>query len=70
MKLEIEYWVDEEARDQGLGDIYIGDIKDIEDGENIVDYLIDDMDYAAAELMLDGEVIYGRDSDSTWGRGK
>ena len=70
MELEIEYWVDEDARDFGLGEMYLGNIIDIEDGKRIVDSIVDITGYASAELLLDGEVIYGRDEYSTWGEEK
>ena len=66
-RLEIEYWYDEEARDQGLGDIYFGDIEDEEAGIELVRKMIDRDGFASAELLLDGECIYGYDGESEWG---
>ena len=66
-RLEVEYWYDEEARDQGLGDIYFGDIEDEEAGIELVRKMIDRDGFASAELLLDGECIYGYDGESEWG---
>lgn len=62
-ELAIKYWVDEEARDQGLSDIYFGEIKDLEDAKHIADKLFDE--YASVEVVKnvdteDEEVLYGR----------
>ena len=61
--LAIKNWVDEEARDQGLSDIYFGEIKDLEDAKHIADKLFDE--YASVEVVKnvdteDEEVLYGR----------
>ena len=69
-ELEIEYWIDEDARDQGLGDMYFGDIADEEEGREIVRKMIDRDGFASAELLRDGEVIFGYDGVDTWGREK
>lgn len=68
--LKIEYWYDEESRDQGLGDIYFGEIEDVEDGKRIVRKMIDRDGYASAELQKGDEVIFGYDGESTWGNEK
>lgn len=61
--LAIKYWVDEEHRDQGISDLYFGDIKDLEDAKNIADKLFDE--YASVEVVKNvdtdhEEVLYGR----------
>lgn len=61
--LTIEYWVDENARDYGEGDLYVGKIKDIADAKRIADRLFGE--YASVEVIKnygteDEEVVYGR----------
>ena len=56
---EIEYWVDEEARDQGLGDIAIETFDDLEDAKEFADKLFGEV--ASVEVLdTDGNVVYGR----------
>ena len=69
--LQIEYWMDEESRDQGLGDLYFDNIEDIEEGKEIVRKMIDKHGYASAELQDgNGRVIFGYDGVDTWGPDK
>lgn len=65
--LKIEYWYDEESRDQGLGDMYFGEIEDVEDGKRIVRKMIDRDNFASAELQRGDTVLFGYDGESTWG---
>lgn len=66
-ELKIEYWYDEESRDQGLGDMYFGEIEDEEDGKRIVRKMIDRDGFASAELQRGDTVLFGYDGESTWG---
>ena len=65
-ELEIEFWVDEDAREEGESDYYMYDIKDVEEGKRIVRKMIDRDGYASAELQRDGVVIFGYDGIDTW----
>lgn len=74
-KYYVEYWVDENSRDEGFGEIY-DDFENYKDAKKIVDNLIDENGYASAEVILkeeftkDGEdliVFYGYDGDEKWG---
>ena len=60
-RYKIEYWVDEEARDQGLGDIAIETFDDLEDAKEYADKLFSDV---ASVEVLDTQdkdnVVYGR----------
>ena len=56
---EIEYWVDEEARDQGLGDMAIETFDDLEDAKEFADKLFGEV--ASVEVLdVKGNVVYGR----------
>lgn len=68
--LQIEVWLDEESREQGLGDMYVGDIKDIDDGKRIVKKMVDRDCCASAELQCGDRVIFGYDGTDTWGDDK
>ena len=62
-ELAIKYWIDEEHRDQGISELYFGEIKDLEDAKHIADKLFDE--YASVEVVKnvdteDEEVLYGR----------
>lgn len=62
-ELAIKYWVDEEHRDQGISELYFGEIKDLEDAKHIADKLFDE--YASVEVVKNvdtdhEEVLYGR----------
>lgn len=58
-RYEIEYWVDEEARDQGLGDIAIETFDNLEDAKEFADKLFGEV---ASVEVLDSKknVVYGR----------
>ncbi len=56
---EIEFWVDEEARDQGLGDIAIETFDNLEDAKEYADKLFGEV--ASVEVLdANGNVVYGR----------
>lgn len=56
---EIEYWVDEEARDMGFGDIYLERFDDLEEAKAVADDLFSEV--ASVEVLdANGEVVYGR----------
>lgn len=56
---EIEYWVDEEARDMGFGDIYLERFDDLEEAKAVADDLFGEV--ASVEVLdANGEVVYGR----------
>lgn len=56
---EIEYWVDEEARDMGFGDIYLEIFDDLEEAKEVADSLFGEV--ASVEVLdADGQVVYGR----------
>lgn len=56
---EIEYWVDEESRDMGLGDIYLERFDDLEEAKSVADDLFGEV--ASVEVLdANGQVVYGR----------
>ena len=56
---EIEYWYDEDARDQGLGDIAIETFDNLEDAKAYADKLFGEV--ASVEVLdSKGNVVYGR----------
>lgn len=56
---EIEYWVDEEARDMGFGDIYLEIFDDLEEAKEVADSLFGEV--ASVEVLdANGQVVYGR----------
>lgn len=56
---EIEYWVDEEARDMGFGDIYLERFDDLEEAKEVADSLFGEV--ASVEVLdANGQVVYGR----------
>lgn len=56
---EIEYWVDEDARDHGLGDIATERFSNLEDAKEFADKLFGEV--ASVEVLdSKGEVVYGR----------
>ena len=56
---EIEYWVDEEARDMGFGDIYLERFDDLEEAIEVADSLFKEV--ASVEVLdANGQVVYGR----------
>lgn len=60
-RYKIEYWVDEDARDQGFGDIAIETFSDLEDAKEYADKLYSEV--ASVEVLdteNDDEVVYGR----------
>lgn len=60
-RYEIEYWQDEEARDQGLGDIAIETFDDLEDAKEYADKLFGEV--ASVEVLDtqdENKVVYGR----------
>ena len=60
-RYKIEYWVDEEARDHGLGDYALERFDDLEDAKEYADKLFGDV--ASVEVLDtqdDDNVVYGR----------
>ena len=60
-RYKIEYWVDEDARDQGLGDIAIETFDDLEDAKEYADKLFGEV--ASVEVLDtqdEDKVVYGR----------
>lgn len=60
-RYKIEYWVDEDARDQGFGDIAIETFSDLEDAKEYADKLFGEV--ASVEVLDtqdENKVVYGR----------
>lgn len=56
---KIEYWIDEEARDEGLGEIYLKKFANLNDAKRVADRLF--KEYASVEVLdINDNVVYGR----------
>ena len=75
-KYKIEYWIDEESRDEGYGEILIDEYSSFKDAQEVARELIDGEGYASVEVLLKSEVtkkeeqdvvFWGYDGEQKWG---
>jgi hypothetical protein len=69
MKYTIQYWVDEEHREQGISELYVDDFTDLDQAIRQAQKIVDSICYACAEVIETetDKVIYGYDGIDFWG---
>jgi hypothetical protein len=72
MKYIIQYWTNEENREQGISDIYFNDLNNIDEAIRQAQKIVDNVGYACAEVIEfeTNEVVYGYDGIDFWYGGK
>lgn len=68
MNYTIQYWIDEEHREQGLSELYIDDFTDLDQAIRQAQKIVDNIGYACAEVIETetNKVVYGYDGIDFW----
>ena len=68
MKYTIQFWVNEESREQGISELYIDDFTDLDQAIRQSQKIVDSIGYACAEVIEKetDRVVYGYDGIDFW----
>lgn len=70
MKYTIQYWVDEEHREQGISEFFVDTFNNLDQAIRQAQKIVDNIGYACAEVIeFQGEkvkVLYGYDGVDFW----
>lgn len=70
-RYQIEYWPDEESREEGFGEIYLYYFDSLEDARKKAQSIVNDGYASSAEVQdFYGNVLWGYDGHSTWTESK
>ena len=65
--IAINYWVNEDFRNEGISEVYIDDFKNAFDAIDFAIDMVRKHDIACAEVEENGTVLYGIDEIDEWG---
>lgn len=64
---KVEYWLDEEAREEGLGEYHTKTFESLQEAKTLCKKLVNKNGMASAEVTnQDGDVVFGYDGVNTW----
>jgi hypothetical protein len=68
MKYTIQYWVDNDHREQGISELFIENFTDLDKAIRQAQKIVDIVCYACAEVIEteSNEVVYGYDGINFW----
>lgn len=63
----INFWLNEEFRNEGINEVFIDDFKNAFDAKDYAYSMVRNLNIACAEVEDDGLVLYGVDEIDEWG---